>query len=352
LRSRLSGMRTEVEAARHCDGQRHHATCLSSAQSSARSNYCIGRLKLAVHSVDDAFTVRFRWLYRECMIDPTDDPDVELRVEHEPSHPHLLAITLTPAPEDGAQFLAELFTDRDLVPPLDALEDGINFQNGVLLVRRDFPWQQVVATFAISHTLRLQSDLLVFHAAAVGIGNRGVVLMGAKGSGKTTLSLALACRGHSFLADEWAVLSSDNLELLPLRRSVSIRPGPHCAGVQNYLSAAHVDTAVLADGSIRVRVPAGAIFPRAVARPVPLTDVFFVRGFGERPGIAHFQPNGDSLPPLTPVISTLWKHEPARRAFQLLKAISAANCFELQPGGSPDDTADAIEKVVKEMAWA
>jgi serine kinase of HPr protein (carbohydrate metabolism regulator) len=54
---------------------------------------------------------------------------------------------------------------------------------------------------------------------------QGLLLVGPKGSGKTTISLALAARGHDFLGDEMAGVRIGSLELVPVRRSLAVRDG-------------------------------------------------------------------------------------------------------------------------------
>jgi hypothetical protein len=52
------------------------------------------------------------------------------------------------------------------------------------------------------HTLARAGDTVVMHAGAVAVDGRGVLLMGCKGAGKTTLSTALMQRGAAYLASD------------------------------------------------------------------------------------------------------------------------------------------------------
>ncbi len=47
----------------------------------------------------------------------------------------------------------------------------------------------------------------LLHANAINVGGKGVLLMGAKGQGKSTLTAALLSRGHTLLSDDAAALS-------------------------------------------------------------------------------------------------------------------------------------------------
>jgi hypothetical protein len=189
------------------------------------------------------------------------------------------------------------------------------------------------------------------HAASVGVAGKGVLLSGAKGAGKSTLALSFACRGYAFLGDEWAAISALSGELLPLRRAASIRPSPHPDGLDEYLrkQSCHVET--LTDGTQRVRTRVGLAFPSAAAQVVPLTDIFFLRGFSARPGVEPFARHSGGLPPVSPLLASVWGHPPAERALYMLRTLGRARWWHLDLGGSPEETADMIEETVKEEIW-
>ncbi len=329
-------------------------------------SYRFGRAIVALQSDDAAFAQRFRRIYAECACGPVQavtTPRIQLRIRSLSSAPNLLAVSVEPSPVDGIEFLRQLFPERPyecigvhegwrlLVSPDAPDEPVFALRHGDIVVCRRHPWQQAISTYAISNAFRLQPDLLVFHAAAVGIRDQGIMLTGPKGKGKTTLSLALAERGHAFLGDEWAAICASTRELLPLRRAASLRPGPHSTGVEGYVQSHACESEILPDGTSRVRVPVGAMFPQASARAVQLTHVFFLRRFADRPMVERFAGNGEALPPVSPLLSTLWGHSPAGRALQLLRMLGQVYCFQLDVGGLPDETANVIEKTVEGELW-
>jgi len=163
-----------------------------------------------------------------------------------------------------------------------------------------------VAHSAVSLVMMLQKDVLFFHAASVAIGERGVLIFGAKGAGKTTLSLSLAGRGHAFLGDEYAAVSAIDFRLFPFRRTASIREGPRHERVDAFLSGQRCQMEVNADGTTRRRAPVGAIFPDAAPRPALLTHAFFLRRFASRPGTEPFRSGMESLSLLAPLLCTVW----------------------------------------------
>jgi hypothetical protein len=322
---------------------------------------------LAMQSEDHAFSARFRDIYSECAVQRPRDgglPQVSLRVAALPSEPDWLEISVTPALPGGVAFLGQLFPERGyqecpeaepgwrILSQTEAPEEPVLALGPCgMLVSRRHPWQHVVAMYAISSAIWLQPDVFVLHAASVGIARKGALLSGGKGAGKTTLALSLACRGHAFLGDEWAAVSALSGELLPLRRAASIRPGPHPCGLDEYLQkhACHVEA--LSDGTTRVRTRVSPVFPRAAAQVVPLTDIFFLRGFAARPGVEPFARHSGEVPPAAPLLASIWGHPPAERALYLLRTLGRARWWHLDVGGSPEETADMIEETVKEEIW-
>lgn len=329
--------------------------------------YCFGQTLLKMECEDRAFSRRFKDIYGECAVEPTEDitaPHVGFRVAALPSDPSVLAVSVIPSQPDGADFICRLVPERrylecketatgwKMLALAEAPEEPVlAFGPFGILVSRNHPWQHAIALYAISSTFRLQPNVYVLHAASVGISGRGVLLSGAKGAGKTTLSLCFASRGHAFLGDEWAAVSSLTGELLPLRRAASIRPGPQAAGLDEYLQGRPCDTEILPDGTQRVRTKVGIVFPRALPQVVPLTDIFFLRRFASRPVVERFTPNRGELPPISPLLASVWGYPPAERALQMFRTFGKAHWWHLDVGGSPEETADLIEETLKEALW-
>jgi Coenzyme PQQ synthesis protein D (PqqD) len=68
-------------------------------------------------------------------------------------------------------------------------------------------------------------SFLHIHAGLVSNGRRGVLLPGAPGRGKTTLTAALIFSGFQYLSDELAVLQGDPLEARAVPVGLAIKPG-------------------------------------------------------------------------------------------------------------------------------
>jgi hypothetical protein len=70
-----------------------------------------------------------------------------------------------------------------------------------------------------------QDVATLVHGSAVELGGRAVILAGATGSGKTTLSLALAGRGARYLADDITPLGISGRQVLPVPVAASVKQG-------------------------------------------------------------------------------------------------------------------------------
>ncbi len=311
-----------------------------------------------------AFQERFSVLFRECKVEGSPGKNapfarVTLRTR-QPQDPSLVRIQLS-SDLPLLPFALELFRERGLVeskaadyPDWRVLADSggtpvLGFLDDRVLVFPVPGWQALVAELATSALMCLQDDVLFFHAATISIGAKGVFITGDKGHGKTTLSLALAGRGHGFLGDEYAAVSLPHGEILPFRRAVSIRPGPQAEGLAEHLENHDYPTDITCEGTTRVRASVGDVFPGPIPKAVKLTHAFFLEGFAASPSVRRLAVDASHIPSLRPLVPTIWRRS-GRIAFDLLRILSEVNCFAISAGGSPDETAALIETTVEE-AW-
>jgi hypothetical protein len=78
-----------------------------------------------------------------------------------------------------------------------------------------------------------------------------------------------------------------------------------------------------------------------------LKHIFFLRGFAETATAERFQPSAADVHLLTPQGSTLWSMSPGQTMMSLMRLMSSVNCYFLDLGGPPLQTARLIEKTVE-----
>ncbi|MBE6963740.1 MAG: hypothetical protein E7443_03945 [Ruminococcaceae bacterium] len=70
-----------------------------------------------------------------------------------------------------------------------------------------------------------ESDLILLHAAAVGAGGKGVLVVGRGGSGKSTFSVSCMTEGMDFVSDDYTLISaSGSLRAMPIYTTVAVNP--------------------------------------------------------------------------------------------------------------------------------
>lgn len=222
---------------------------------------------------------------------------------------------------------------REESVPLFALRDEH------CLFRRVTEWRKAVALFLFQRLMRIRNDAIFFHAASVVIRGRGVLFVGPKGAGKSTLALSLAGRGYDLLGDENACYLPAKGEILPFRRPVGIKPGPRSMAVDKALARIGRDPD--RDGMMRIDVT--DLFPGPAPAPALLGAVVFLEGFAETARLQRIEATRDELGRMQPVGSSLVNASATERVFQMVRMLAGARVYALSPGG-PDETAEAVEE--------
>lgn len=310
----------------------------------------IGDGYLGLASDDREFQGRFTDLYRECAVDAPgreDGPVVTCAVRREADR---IRVTFEdPEPLDQFALSASLleavsFSERPARAPgwrvLGAAgrEGVLEFSGNEFVADATSPWQTVASALAIHRVQRLQRHVLFFHAASVGLGDAGMLIFGDKGAGKTTLALALAERGHRLLGDETAAIRTRTLELLPLRRRLSIRPGPAAPGVARALANGTWPVVRLPDGTTRTHLHPAALLPGDAPAPVVATVMVFLGAEATAARARRLTPTRDHLLLLQPFESATWDAPPAAVAVRLLGLLGRLRCYEVARGGVAETT--------------
>lgn len=321
-----------------------------------------GSLEAVVRTDDAQFRERFHRVFQDCIAPGGTDGArrVELEVR---AADHTQPVSARISGHEGAgaaSVLARIFPELVLV---DAGVDRASgwriaaragypepvaaFSGERLLIDRALPWQIVLAHYFIDHLMRLQPEWAFFHAATLAIGEEGVLLSGNKGAGKSTLALALAARGHGFLGDEIAAIHLETGAIAPFPRAVSIRAGPQAREVQDYIGRVACEREQLADGTERIRMPVSRIFPRAAPRAVTLGHAFFLEPRAPAAHARAFDFSASDLCLVGPLHATLPAGSGGTQVVRFLRVFGGVRCFRLSPGGTPDDTAELIERIVE-----
>ncbi len=331
--------------------------------------YRFGEGLLILDSEDASLRERFLELFGECLRSSheyssaaaPDAPKVRCTVEAAVGSPVVRATFEDPEPLEAVEFCKTIFEDRGyreipggpspwrlLGSPEVPHRPVMAAAGATCLFDAGDAWQPLLGNLALNRVLRLQRSTIFTHAGSVSVAGRGILLPGGKGAGKTTLSLALAARGHGFHGDEIGAVRTTDMSLLPVRRAVSIRPGPSAGRVRAAIERGGFRREALPDGSTRVRAQAGEIFPGATAEVAPLRAIFFLGPRSGRAACPRIRPGAPEIArlPLSP--ATLWEVPAPRRFLVLMRLLGSAACFDLR-AGDPDETAELIERTVEAL---
>ncbi len=202
----------------------------------ARNPALSSDIHLDIHSKADPDYGWFRLSGRDTL--PFDGMEFQFGIEQEHGFFKLL-------PTGDSEWTSVAFRDFDV--PMFA------FRGRDCIFSRGPKWRLSVAWFLHWRLLRMRSDVIFFHASALGIYGEGTVFVGPSGGGKSTTAMALAARGHNFLSDEVGAYVPATGELVPFRRPVGIKPGPRASSVERNLPASAAER-IERDGFYRVDI--------------------------------------------------------------------------------------------------
>lgn len=315
-----------------------------------------------MRSFDASLRDRFRTVFPECSVPESEVGAPRVLCSVDPTAaPGLTTVHFDDPQElDAARFVTVLFADRHYHIEAQAGEwtlvgsdapgaaAGIAMRGPSAVVAADTPWQPLIGNVALNRVLRLQRDVVFLHAGAVAIGGQGVLLTGPKHSGKTSMSAALAARGHSFLGDELSAIRLSDRTMVPFRRTLSFREGPMAASVRAALDRVQDPVReVYPDGTPRTRVSAAALFPGNEPAEAPLRAIFVLRSFVRQTRIERFTPTPADTGVLAPFVSSLWGLPPGLRAMKLAALLAGSACYHLD-AGDPESAAAAIEEILED----
>ena len=218
-----------------------------------------------------------------------------------------------------------------------------HFRDEHVIVRRREHWRAGIGFLLLHRIYRMRSDAIFFHAATVGIFGRGVMLVGAKGAGKSTTALALTARGRTLLGDEIACYVPRTGELVPFLRPVGIKPGIRSPKIHDALVGAGLEPG---DNIVRVDIRRFLEVPEP--HPVPLAAIVFLEPFEAEPRLEPAQASMADIGRLQPSAGSLVNAPAALRTMQMAKMLSSAKIFRLSPA-EPDETAALLESAIGDL---
>jgi hypothetical protein len=203
-------------------------------------------------------------------------------------------------------------------------------------------WTITALSLVFRASFGLQHDAILFHAAAVIVKDKGFMFAGPRYAGKSTLSLALAARGHHFLSDEIAWYVPSTRLLVSFRRPVGVREGVRSAVIDARIQSIGQSGI---DWHDSVRLPVDALLPQEAPRTATLDVVCFLRGFEAKPRLVRLRPSLEHLPLLQPTPVSMLNVAPARRMMEMVRLVSSVRMYDLY-SGHPDETARMLEEIV------
>lgn len=117
---------------------------------------------------------------------------------------------------------------------------------------------------------------LVLHASAVCRNQRGLLLLGPDGAGKTTLALTLGARGFEIYSDEYAVIDQQQFHVIPYPAPMAIKDSPLLPTQYGAKIRAHLIERNIFSNVIE---PDKRLLPLAIQRspkPCPLVHIFML----------------------------------------------------------------------------
>ena len=316
-----------------------------------RASYALGDAVLSVWTDDPAFHDRFQANYAECVVTASDqDADVVVRVRTLEDGIALATFDdgLAAAPPGfPAIFLPARLSERPVrragwtLAELDHPVGRVAFSQQGVAADPASPWEALIASVAVNRVLSAQPQIMFFHGAAARVNGKGVLLLGVSGAGKTSVSLALAARGHDFYGDDIVGVQLDSGAMVPLRRAAHVRAGPAASEVTEAIARSNVSS----EGQRRL-ADVSRLFPQAGAAAAALDITVCLRDFTESTRLTPFSPTSQDLRWVTPHAGSLHAGRPAERIMRVLSVLSPSPCFFLD-SASPESAADALERLTE-----
>jgi len=151
-----------------------------------------------------------------------------------------------PVFSSGAELLCATIDAGNFAVVDVAMSRALISVSRAMLDQAYYPRHELVELAFLTLAARAQA-LVPLHAACVGVNGKGVLLMGASGTGKSTLSLHALADGMQLLSEDSAFVAADSLRIM---------------GVPNYLHVAPNALGFLRRGSLRRTIERSPVIQR------------------------------------------------------------------------------------------
>ena len=203
-------------------------------------------------------------------------------------------------------------------------------------------WNRILLPIAIG-VLGPAVGVVPVHSACVMIDGAGVLIAGASGVGKSTLSVALARRGFTYLSDDWTYLTSDRGRLLAHGMGIPAKLLPDAIKHFSFLNSYPVGIAL--NQELAYELPAQEIGAKVEYVCEPQWFLFLERSTESGCRVAPVSGSDARL-----YIEHSVERLPAelddmvRTRSSVIDQISQLSCWKLTYGGSPQVAVSALQE--------
>ena len=207
------------------------------------------------------------------------------------------------------------------------------------LVRDHAFWQQRLLPIAVG-VFGAGIGVLPLHAACLSFDGRGVLIAGASGTGKSTLSLALAKNGADFISDDWTYLTYDDAELCAHGLSAPIKLLPDAA--DHFPELSRHELRISLNGELAYELPPGDSLKLRVERECHPDCLMFYERAGQ-PGFIRLSGEEarlyiqSSIEPLPIQLSWIAEHRE-----HIVSRIAELPCWRFRHPGTPHSAAQTL----------
>lgn len=169
------------------------------------------------------------------------------------------------------------------------------------------------------------NDMLLFHAAAVGTGGKGVLIAGRGGSGKSTFAISCLAEGLDFVSDDYTLITASGpLRAMPLYTIVALRE-------DMYQRFPQLGQPILEeDGSFRGGKPQFQVPPDRFSPSLDIRAIILPKIGGDtEPSIAPIPPGKVMTPLIHSTITQIESRRDTAMIHLMAQRLSALPIYEM-----------------------